>query len=407
MKKIIFALLITLATISVAAADTIYLRGGTTLRGTVLGFINGRFAIQLTAAGTLQLPANNNRNQGGSSGAATRTVSAGEVVFLRPRDIERIEIDGRSLDDARYQTRTVDVSLGPNWIDSGIDVRRGERIRIDASGTIYANRMRITPAGLSTTDPSAPSPRAAEGKLIGVIGDDFNSPIFEIGSGGEFTADRDGRLYLTINRGNYTDARGAFNVRVRKEIDLAAMGRADENRNPNDNSDDPFGMPGESDTRPATTRSRQPGDFGRNRDTRDTRDTRRNNVQSLEKVVDVPGNQPRGVDTGIDLRAGDQVTLTATGTITAGRRAGVVSPDGGRQGASSILGTYPVPNAGVGSLIGYISSTNGQPSQSFLIGSQSTFTSPVDGRLYLMVNDDNFNDNSGSFSVRLVYPGNR
>ena len=89
MKKIIFALLITLATISVAAADTIYLRGGTTLRGTVLGFINGRFAIQLTAGGTLQLPANNNRNQSGSSTATTRTVSAGEVVFLRPRDIER------------------------------------------------------------------------------------------------------------------------------------------------------------------------------------------------------------------------------------------------------------------------------------------------------------------------------
>ena len=406
MKKIIFALLITLATISVAAADTIYLRGGTTLRGTVLGFINGRFAIQLTAGATLPAPSNTNRNQTGSS-ATTRTASAGEVVFLRPRDIEKIEIDGRSLDDARYQTRTVDVSLGPNWIDTGVDVRRGERIRIDASGTIYANRMRITPAGLSTTDPSAPLPRAAEGKLIGVIGNDSDSPIIEIGSGGEFTADRDGRLYLTINRGNYTDARGAFNVRVRKEIDLAAMARADENRNPNDNSYDPFGLPGDSDTRPAATRSRQPGDLGRNRDTRDTRDTRRNNVQSLEKVVDVPGNQPRGVDTGIDLRAGDQVTITATGTVTAGRRAGVVSPDGGRQGASSILGTYPVPNAGVGALIGYILSTNGQTSQPFLVGSQSTFTSPVDGRLYLMVNDDNYNDNSGSFSVRIVYPDNR
>lgn len=401
MKKIIFALLITLATISVAAADTIYLRGGTTLRGTVLGFINGRFAIQLTAGATLPAPSNNNnRNQTGSS-ATTRTVSAGEVVFLRPRDIEKIEIDGRSLDDARYQTRTVDVSLGPNWIDTGVDVRRGERIRIDASGTIYAGRTRITPAGLSTTDPSAPLPRSAEGKLIGVIGNDSNAPIIEIGSGGELTADRDGRLYLTINRGNYTDARGSFNVRVRKEIDLAAMGRADDSRNPNDNNYDPFALPGESDTGPAATRSRQPGDLGRNRD------SRRNNRQPLEKVVVVPGNQPRGVDTGIDLRAGDQVTITATGTVTAGRRAGVVSPDGGRAGASSILGTYPVTNAGVGALIGYIVSPNGQTSQPFLVGSQSTFTSPVDGRLYLTVNDDNYADNSGSFSVRILYPDYR
>jgi hypothetical protein len=401
MKKIIFALLITLATISVAAADTIYLRGGTTLRGTVLGYINGRFAIQLTAGATLPAPSNNtNRNQTGAT-ATTRTVSAGEVVFLRPRDIEKIEIDGRSLDEARYQTRTVDVSLSSNWIDSGVDVRRGERIRIDASGTIYAGRTRITPAGLSTTDPSAPLPRAGEGKLIGVIGNDSNAPIIEIGSGGEFTADRDGRLYLTINRGNYTDARGSFNVRVRKEIDLAAMGRADDSRNPNDNNYDPFALPGESDSGPAATRSRQPGDLGRNRD------SRRNNRQPLEREVVVPGNQPRGVDTGIDLRAGDQVTITATGTVTAGRRAGVVSPDGGRAGASSILGTYPVTTAGVGALIGYIVSSNGQTSQPFLVGSQSTFTSPVDGRLYLTVNDDNYNDNSGSFSVRIVYPDNR
>ena len=402
MKKIIFALLITLATISVAAADTIYLRGGTTLRGTVLGFINGRFAIQLTAGGTLQLPASNNRNQGGSSTATTRTVSAGEVVFLRPRDIERIEIDGRSLDDARYQTRTVDVSLGPNWIDTGVDVRRGERIRIDASGTIYANRMRITPAGLSTTDPSAPLPRAAEGKLIGVIGNDFDSPIFEIGSGGEFTADRDGRLYLTINRGNYTDARGAFNVRIRKEIDLAAMSRAaDDNRNPNDDSYDPFGLPGDSGTGPATTRSRQRGDNNPNRD--------RGSNRTLERIIAVQANQSRGVDTGIDLRTGDQVTITATGNITAGQRAGVVSPDGGRPGTSAVFGISrrPVPTAGVGALIGYILQPDGQSTQPFLIGSQSTFTSPVDGRLYLMANDDNYADNSGSFSVRIVYPDNR
>ncbi|HEV2837588.1 MAG TPA: LecA/PA-IL family lectin, partial [Pyrinomonadaceae bacterium] len=249
----------------------------------------------------------------------------------------------------------------------------------------------------------APLPSAAEGKLIGVIGNDFDSPIIEIGSGGEFTADRDGRLHLTINRGNYTDARGAFNVRIRKEIDLAAMARADENRSPNDNNYDPFGLPDDSRTGPAATRSRQPG--GRNRD---TRDTRRNN-RTLENVVTVPGNEPRGIDTGIDLRAGDQVTITATGSITAGQRAGVVSPDGGRPGASAVLGVSrrPLPTAGVGALIGYIVQPNSQSAQPFLIGSQSTFTAQVDGRLYLVVNDDNYNDNSGSFSVRIMYPENR
>lgn len=397
MKKLVLVLFITLASVSIASADTIYLRGGTTLRGTVLGFINGRFAVQLTSNAILPVNPTNNRTQS----STTRTVSAGEVIFLRPRDIDRIEIDGRSLDDARYQTRTVDVSLGPNWIDTGVDVRRSERIRVDASGTIYAGRTRITPAGLGTTDPNAPLPRAAEGELIGVIGNDYDAPIIEIGSGREFVADRDGRLYLTINRGSYTDARGVFNVRIRKEVDLTAMTRADDNRNQNDN--DPFGLPNESGTGPAPTRSRQGGVTVTN----EGRD-RRNN-RTLERVVDVPGNQQRGIDSGIDLRTGDQVTITATGNVTAGRRAGVVSPEGGRQSAGAVFGAtaYPVPTAGVGALIGYIVSNNGQASQPFYIGSQSTFTTPVDGRLYLMVNDDNYSDNSGSFSARIVYPDYR
>lgn len=406
MKKIIFALLILLATLSVAVGDTIYMRGGTTLRGTVLGFINGRFAIQLTAGATVPVRSTDNRQTGSSS--STRIVSAGEVVFLRPRDIERIEIDGRSLDEARYQTRTVDVSLGPNWIDTGVDVRRSERIKIDATGTIYANRMRITPAGLSSTDPSAPLPRAAEGKLIGVVGNDYDAPIIEIGLGGEFTADRDGRLYLTVNRGNYTDARGAYNVRVRKEIDLAAMARADEGRNPNDSNYDPFGLPGDTGTGPST-RSRQRGDNspGRGGDNNPNRDRRSN--RTLERTVVVEANQSRGVDAGIDLRSGDQVTITATGNITAGQRAGVVSPDGGRPSAAGVFGVSrrPVATAGVGALIGYIVQPNGQSTQPFLIGSQSTFTVPVDGRLYLLVNDDNYADNSGSFSARIIYPDYR
>lgn len=404
MKKLVLALLIVLASLSIASADTIYLRGGTTLRGTVLGFINGRFAVQLTAGATLPVRPVNNSTQP-STTTATRTVRAGEVIFLRPRDIDRIELDGRSLDDARYQTRTVDVSLGSNWIDTGVDVRRGERVRVDATGTIYAGRSRITPVGLGTTDPNAPLPRAAEGALIGVIGNEPDAPIIEIGAGREFVADRDGRLYLTANRSSYTDARGAFSVRIRKEVDLTTLARADDNRNNNDNSSDPFGVPDETGTGPAPIRSRQPGTYDPYNPNRDTRRSGR----TLERIIAVQGNQTRGADTGIDLRTGDQVTITATGSVTAGRRAGVVSAEGGRQSAGAVFGAtgYPVPTAGVGALIGYIASSNGQTSQPFYVGSQLTFTTPVDGRLFLMVNDDNYSDNSGSFSARILYPDNR
>ncbi|MDX6614038.1 MAG: hypothetical protein QOD75_3224 [Blastocatellia bacterium] len=393
MKKIILTLLIVLATASFAAADTIYLRGGTSVRGTVLGFINGRFAVRLTANATLPVNPTTNRNQTGES-ATTRIVREGEVIFLRPRDIDRIELDGRSLDDARYQTRTVDVSLGPNWIDSGVDIRRNEHVRVDATGTIYAGRTRITPAGLRTNDQYAPLPQAAEGELIGVIGNDSNSPIIELGASREFVADREGRLYLTANRSSYNDARGTYNVTIRKELDLNAMARtADDNRNPNDNSYDPFGFPGDSNSSTAPIRSRQPGDFGRPRDPRNNR----------ERVVEVPGNSRTGIDTGIDLRAGDQVTISATGQVTAGQRAGIVSPDGGRLGAGAIFGasTRPVATAGVGALIGYVRLGSGQAAQPFLVGSQLTFTAQADGRLFLLVNDDNYNDNSGSFTATI------
>ena len=405
MKKLVLVLLLILGSVSIAAADTIYLRGGTTLRGNVLGFINGRFAIQLTSNATLTINPSNSRNQSNfpsNTSNTTRNVSAGEVIFLRPRDIERIEIDGRSLDDARYQTRTVDVALESNWIDSAVDLKRGERVRVDATGTIYAGRMRITPVGLSTTDPNAPLPRAAEGELIGVIGNDYNAPIIEIGASRDFVADRDGRLYLTANRSSYNDARGVFRTQIRRAVDLTAMTRTDDNGNQNDDNYDPFGLPNDSETGPAAVRSREPSNNP------NPSDGRRNN-RTLQKTVDVPGNQPRGVDTAIYLRTGDQVTISASGNVTAGRRAGVVSPEGGRQSAGAVFGAtnYPVPTAGVGALIGYIVSTNGQTSQPFFIGSQLTFTTPVDGRLYLMVNDDNYSDNSGSFSARIAYPDYR
>jgi len=178
------------------------------------------------------------------------------------------------------------------------------------------------------------------------------------------------------------------------------MTRADDNRNQNDDNYDPFAYPSDSGAAPAQTR---PRDRGNNSNPPD----RRNN-RTLEKVVEVPGNQPRGVDTGIELRTGDQVTISASGSVTAGRRAGVVSPDGGRPSARSCLAPQLIRCQCRCRRVDWLHrSSNGQTSQPFFIGSQATFTAPVDGRLYLTVNDDNYSDNSGSFTARIVYPGYR
>lgn len=392
MRKIVLAFLILLMAATVAAADTVYLRDGRTIRGTVLGYIGGRFAVRLANVSG-GATANPNPNT-----ISAPDVSAGEIVFLRPRDIDRIEIEGRSLDEARYVTRSVQVELGPNWIDSGVDLKRGERVQVTATGTIVAGRTRITPGGLRSTDPNAPLPRAAEGVLIGAIGNDASAPIIEIGLNREFIADRDGRLYLTANRSTYTDARGAFAAQVRRELDFTARtGRnRDNNRNEDDDSFDPFGTSGA--TNPAPTRPRTSTETGGG-------GIRPTPVPTpVEKMVSVAGNLPRGTDTGIDLRAGDQVTISASGNITAGRRAGVVSPDGGRISAASQLGVgaYPVPNAGVGALIGTIRQADGQYTPAFFVGSQLAFKSPANGRLFLLANDDNYNDNSGNFDVKIT-----
>ena len=366
MRKIILAVTILLLTASFAAADTLYLRDGRTIHGTLLGFINGRFVVRVDRryATNTQAPI---RNPEGPN-----RIDEGEIQYFRPNEVDRIEIDGRNLDDARFETRTVQVTLDSGWIDSGIDLRRGERVQVSASGVITVGRMRITPDGLRSTDPTAPLPRAAEGELIGAIGDDSRAPIMELGSAREFTADRDGRLYLTANRGLFNDARGSFTVQIKRQVDLAAL----------DNPDGVF-------------RQRNPGGRSRIRQPIE--------ISPREVTINVPGTS-RGTDTGIDVRAGDTINFNATGTVVPGQRVGQVGPDGAiSSGFGSVVNARPVPSAGVGALIAYVRMANGQLSQPYLIGSQLAGTVPADGRLILAINDDNYGDNSGSFSVRIRY----
>lgn len=360
MRKIILALIIVMAAASFAFADTVYLRDGRTIHGTLLGFVNGRFVVRVDQRFVTNSESSN-RNSG----------EQGEIQYFRPEEVERIEIEGRSIEDTRFETTTVQVGLESNWIDAGINLRRGQRVQISASGVITAGRARITPDGLRSTDPTSPLPNAAEGMLIGAVGDDRNAPILELGSTREFTADRTGRLYLTVNRGSFSDARGSFTVQIKRERGTGG---------------DSTGV-----DRPGRIRTRD-------RDANDQVDRR-----AAEITINVPGTS-RGTDTGIDVRAGDPIRITASGTITAGPRIGQVGPDGGSStGFGSVVNARPVPSAGVGALIAFIRMSNGQMSAAYLVGSQLSSTVPVDGRLILAINDDNYSDNGGSFSVRIRY----
>src|SRR5256884_6996946 len=100
MKKILLALIIIIAAVSLAAADTIYLRDGRTIRGTLLGFIDGRFVVRVEPR--YSIPPGEIRDP---NIARSRT-NEGEIQYFRANEVDRIEIEGRSLDEARFETRT-------------------------------------------------------------------------------------------------------------------------------------------------------------------------------------------------------------------------------------------------------------------------------------------------------------
>jgi CDP-diglyceride synthetase len=77
--------------------------------------------------------------------------------------------------------------------------------------------------------------------------------------------------------------------------------------------------------------------------------------------------------------------------------------------SGAALGAWLLPGCGAGlwlgagALLGVIRTPDGRQSQLFFVGTQLTFTPQADGRLFLLINDDNYSDNSGSFDVRIVY----
>jgi hypothetical protein len=101
------------------------------------------------------------------------------------------------------------------WTNSGWVVKKGQRIRISGSGEVSIGRGKKTgPSGLYDVDDAQKLLKSVPtGALIAVIGDDNNEFIY-IGAEREFTATRDGALFLGLNEGNLNDNTGAFDVTV-------------------------------------------------------------------------------------------------------------------------------------------------------------------------------------------------
>jgi hypothetical protein len=104
------------------------------------------------------------------------------------------------------------------WTNTGLVVRKGQRIRINASGRVGIGNGRFsTPAGLPTLpDRDKLMRNEATGALIAVVGDD-NDDFILVGTRREFTALRDGVLFLGVNEGNLNDNTGAYEAVIEAE----------------------------------------------------------------------------------------------------------------------------------------------------------------------------------------------
>jgi len=115
------------------------------------------------------------------------------------------------------KTMTVDVVAKKDWTSSGLIVKRGDHLRVSASGTITLDPVSgrsCGPEGISDLpDPKKLMPDQPTGALIAVISSDNDDFIF-LGRSGDFIATRDGLLFLSVNEGQLSDNVGTFKAVV-------------------------------------------------------------------------------------------------------------------------------------------------------------------------------------------------
>ena len=113
------------------------------------------------------------------------------------------------------------------------------------------------------------------------------------------------------------------------------------------------------------------------------------------------------VDTNIDLRAGEKLHITATGTITypegpsSKPPAQTFGPDGLARSWKDLIHQYAVADGGHGELIGRLGSGDG--GQPFAFGAASDFEAPIANRLFLGINQSlkDASTATGSFHVKI------
>ena len=245
--RLLLALALVFSTAAPLLADTIRLKDGSVIRGQVIGFKDQQFTILIggnargrrgqttvyvedvesiefdanasSTTSTEEMTAQNNppavrpsnsNNQSDSINSNPRTIDTQPVSSSAPPTFFTIKVGVRA--DAANN----------GWTNSGLVVRKGQRLRISASGRISLGRGRFSgPGGDRLLNDSDKLMRnEATGALIAVIGDD-NDDFILIGPRREFVAQRDGVLFLGVNEGDLADNTGSYDIVIEAE----AVGR--------------------------------------------------------------------------------------------------------------------------------------------------------------------------------------
>jgi hypothetical protein len=119
----------------------------------------------------------------------------------------------------------------------------------------------------------------------------------------------------------------------------------------------------------------------------------------LDSGLDIPGGirvaaNAGWVTTNLRVRRGEQLSFTTTGEVQLSAN----PADRARSaGAPRMALGAPIPAANAGALIGRVGT-----GMAFGIGDQTSVPMPLDGVLFLAVNDDDWTDNSGAFVVSIA-----
>jgi len=232
-----------------AFADTIRLKDGSIIKGKITGFTGGKFVVVIgegprrremtfsagdvesvdfdresvieSSVDVRQKPVSMNNGPTTSPRVVVTDTTADKPV---PETVAvKIRAPVSTRPTAKISTaKPIEVSVkvvadnsANGWTNSGWVVRKGQRIKISGSGEISIGNGKMSSAsGLYDLEDETKLLKAVPtGALIAVIGDDNNEFIY-IGSEREFTATRDGALFLGINEGNLNDNTGSFQVKV-------------------------------------------------------------------------------------------------------------------------------------------------------------------------------------------------